>query len=617
MPGTTRRPLSEILDLAPLLARVEEARTVGGLPPLDLDPDLAKCDLLEALCLRLADDLEANSRRLIQTSVQLLGLREAAAGAVSMPNPEGITGHIASYLRMAFGFEQVVLLGADKKDEALRGTWMGGPKDAHATLPLRVPLNQHGSILVSVFFSDTPSLIDDPDTFPLFTGVRLPDGVRTDKISSYALVPLVGGRGAGGPWGGANREPEGPRDRTPAVGVLGVVASAGGKQLNADDLNHLESIAPGVAGALETALLTMDLRRNERFTASILESMNSGLVAIDLQGRIMIFNKMAEKLTGYSAVEALGKELEDILPELNRPSHVLETLRHGREFVRAETSVRARDGEELPVSMTTFPIIGEDSEPIGAVGTLVDLTPLKRMEEKVRQLDRLATLGKFTSAVAHEIRNPLAGIAAGAQYIGKSLTEEHPQQENIRFVLEETSRLNRIISDLFNITHPQQPLLQPQHVEPIIKRSLKALSELIRVAGGAVELEVEEDLPDAEMDADQMEQVLINLIKNGLEAAGQGGVVRISAATRPGASGERLLEIRVLDSGPGIGEEDETKIFEPFYSTKDGGTGLGLYVSKGIVERHGGTISVKAGGEGSAFTIRLPVEAAGEEDQRR
>lgn len=624
MSQQTKRPVSEILELAPLIARVEEARTVGGLPPLNLDPDLAKNELLKELCLHLADDLESNSRRLIQTSVQLLGLREVAASAVTLTNPEGITGHIASYLRKAFGFEQVLLLGADNDDGALRGIWMPGENGAPDPVTLRVPLNQHESVFVSVFYSDTPSLVADPSDFPLFGGVSVPAGAKSDLVGSYALVPLVGGRGPAGAWGGADIETHrSVGDSTRAVGVLGIATGRGRDPLGPEDLCHLESIAPGVAGALETALLTMDLRRNERFTASILDSMNSGLVAVDLEGRIMIFNKMAEKLTGMAAEEAMGMDIGKALPEKGRRSHVLKTLHRGSEFVRAETSICLRDGGELPVSLATFLIIDEDLEPIGAVGTFLDLTRLRRMEEKVRQLDRLATLGKFTSAVAHEIRNPLAGIAAGAQYIGKSLPKDDPQQDNLKFVLDEINRLNRIISDLFNITHPQQPLLQPQRLEPILDRSIRTVAELARVAGARIEVQEGEGIREVEIDPDQMEQVLINLIKNGLEAAGQGGLVRVKVAEGTGKLGgeraaeEACLVVTIRDSGPGIDAEDESRIFEPFYSTKDGGTGLGLYVSKGIVERHGGIISLQTGRRGSTFTIKLPLRYSNEEDSRK
>jgi PAS domain S-box-containing protein len=407
-------------------------------------------------------------------------------------------------------------------------------------------------------------------------------------------------------------------ERMPAVGVLGIAATRDSTRLDGDDLSHLESIAPSVAAALETALLHMDLRRNERFTSSVLESMNSGLVAVGLDGRIMMFNRMAERLTGWSGEEAVGKGLEEVLPENGRKSHVLETLETGNEFIRAETTIGLRDGRELPVSLATFLIIGDDSNLIGAVGTFLDLTALKMMEEKVRQLDRLATLGKFTSAVAHEIRNPLAGIAAGAQYIAKSIPSADPQQENVKFVMDEINRLSRIISDLFNITHPQQPLLHPQQVEPILERSIRTVAEEAKAREVRIELDLAEALPAVEIDADQVEQVFINLIKNGVDAAGQNGSVRIKvhsahALAREGEKQGPCLEVAVKDSGPGIKKEDEARIFEPFFSTKDGGTGLGLYVSSGIVERHGGTISVKTGRGGTTFRVRLPLRSRDKE----
>ena len=627
MTQKTEKEIAEILELAPLLARVEEARAVGGLPPLRLDPDLTGERLLRELCAKLADDLESNGRRLIQTSVQLLGLREVAASAVALSDPERIAGHIASYLKKAFGFEEVFLLAVDNKEGALRGIWLPGSGPVDAT-PLRVSLDDHASVIISVFFSDTPSLVDDPSAFPILDKAPPSFERALGRIGSYALVPLVGGSAPAGSWGIGEERPAAPcgahmmivgPERTPAVGVLGVAASRDSVTLDVDDLSHLESIAPSVAAALETALLHMDLRRNERFTSSVLESMNSGLVAVGLDGRIMMFNRMAEGLTGWSAEDAVGKSLDEVLPERGRKSHILETLDTGSEFMRAETTIGLRDGRELPVSLATFLIIGDDSNLIGAVGTFVDLTALKMMEEKVRQLDRLATLGKFTSAVAHEIRNPLAGIAAGAQYIAKGIPPGDSQQENIKFVMDEIKRLNRIISDLFNITHPQQPLLHPQRVEPIIERSIRTVEDEAGAREVGIELDLADDLPTVEIDADQIEQVFINLIKNGIDAAGQNGSVRVAAArTGDGAEGKdgkrgSCLQISVRDSGPGIKEEDKARIFEPFFSTKEGGTGLGLYVSHGIVERHGGTISVNTGRGGTTFRVRLPLNSRDKE----
>jgi PAS domain S-box-containing protein len=631
MSQRSAKEVAEILELAPLLARIEEARAVGGLSPLDLDEELAGVDLLKEICLRLADDLESNGRRLIQTSVQLLGLREVAASAVTLSDPERITSHIASYLKKAFGFEDVFLLAVDNREGALRGTWLpsAGPAEG---VPLRIPLNQHASLVVSVFFSDTPSLVDDAGAIPLLAEIGPPFEEPAGTIGSYALVPLVGGRAPSGPWAGAEDSPganRGPHtvivgpERMPAVGVLGIAASRDSTPLDGCDLSHLESIAPSVGAALETALLHMDLRRNERFTSSVLESMNSGLVAVGLDGRIMIFNRMAEKLTRWSAENAVGKNLEEVLPEKGRRSHVLETLETGNEFVRAETTVELRDGGQLPISLATFLIIGADSNLIGAVGTFVDLTALKMMEEKVRRLDRLATLGKFTSAVAHEIRNPLTGIAAGAQYISKGMPPDDPQQQNIKFVMDEIMRLNRIISDLFNITHPHQPLLHPQRIEPILVQTIKTVEEEAKAREVTIETNIGKRLPLVAIDADQMEQVLINLIKNGIDAAGQNGRVRVSVSETKAALGHGekrqvpCLEVAVWDSGAGIKKEDRARIFEPFFSTKDGGTGLGLYISSGIVERHGGTISVGTGRGGTTLSVRLPLNPKDKEDPRK
>ena len=217
----------------------------------------------------------------------------------------------------------------------------------------------------------------------------------------------------------------------------------------------------------------------------------------------------------------------------------------------------------------------------------------------------------------------MTGIAAGAQYIAKSIGHDDPQQQNIKFVMDEINRLNRIISDLFNITHPHQPLLQSQQIGPVLQRSFKTVEEEAKARDVEIELELPQGLPPVEIDPDQIEQVFINLFKNGIDAAGQNGSVRVRicagrAKLRAEESGEEpCLEVAVRDSGAGIKDEDESRIFEPFFSTKDGGTGLGLYISRGIVERHGGTISVDTGRGGSTFTVRLPLSSQNKEGSGR
>ncbi len=297
------------------------------------------------------------------------------------------------------------------------------------------------------------------------------------------------------------------------------------------------------------------------------------------------------------------------------------TLEHGREVLREEVLLRARDGSPVPASLTTSLLRNERRGVYGAIATFVDLTPLKRAEEHARQLDRLAALGRFTSSVAHEIRNPLTGIAAGVQYLARALADAAPQQENLEFILSEIRRLDRIVQDLFDITHPRRLQFEAAPIEDTLRRSLQSLDALIAERGAYLTTDLPPRIPPVAHDPDQIQQVFINLIKNAVEASMPGGQIAISVASGlPGraAGGPALgpsaqtVLVRVEDKGAGIPPETLKTIFEPFFTTKPGGTGLGLYISHDIVKRHGGSLSVQSEpGRGTTFTVELPLEHHG------
>ena len=181
--------------------------------------------------------------------------------------------------------------------------------------------------------------------------------------------------------------------------------------------------------------------------------------------------------------------------------------------------LRARDGSPIPVSLTTSLLRNDRRNVYGAIATFVDLTPLKRAEEHARSMDRLAALGRFTSSVAHEIRNPLTGIAAGVQYLARALQDQVPHREHIDFMLNEIRRLDAIVQDLFDITHPRQLQMRAAPLDDPIRRALQSLEPLLAERGVTPHLDMAPATPPVPHDADQMQQVFINLIKNAVEAS--------------------------------------------------------------------------------------------------
>jgi PAS domain S-box-containing protein len=638
--------------LKTLLSRVDEVRSLSSLPPVVTDGNADEAEILLTTATELVDELERSHRQLIETNVQLVSLREVASSTVTSSGGEQTTRTVATYLLKAFTFREVFLCLAHPEEEMLSGTWARlGDNGKVTTHLLRVPMiSETGVVNRAVWENRTVAIRDAKTNPPFFVNLNHSLHDALEELGSYTVVPLQRSRtpeptdevvdacppncafqpgsppdhvpppGAGPDWE-EQRDTHRRRclecNRFPVLGVIAVGSAGPGPGLNPAEVTLLESVALSVAPVLENAQLNMDLRKNQRFLDHILNSMSAGLLAVGHDGHILTFNRAAEELTGHQAGYVVGETLELIFPPDAR-SLIDSTLETGREFLRVETNLKQAPGGEVPISLSSSLLRDERRQVYGVIAAFNDLTPIKRMEERIRQLDRLAALGRFTSSAAHEIRNPLAGIAAGVEYLSKALGENAELQEHLRFIQNEISRLDRIVGDLFTVTHPQK--LSPRSVDvcELIDRSLQSIGAIVEQHHVTVEWE----RPDAEcpisIDPDQMQQVLINLIKNAVEASPEGEMVRVCVANgvvEPEGmhhiAGEETINITIEDKGPGIPPEHVGRLFEPFFTTKGSGTGLGLYVSHDIVKRHGGNLRVRSEpGGGARFTIELPLESS-------
>jgi PAS domain S-box-containing protein len=649
-------------SLRELMRRVDEVRGLSGRSEGRVALDPGDADALRATLGELVEELEISHRRLIETNVQLVSLREVASSMVNTLDAGETTRTVTRYLARAFGFEDVFLLLLDREKARLEGTWMHGGHGSGVALDLPV-LGEQGAIGRALWLNRTVALY----SAQRHPAVLLPEGHPLQEIltdlgavvsvplqCSHTLLPggetheLCGARcivgdatvlvpppdPAAESWA-ADREQRQRHclncDFMPLLGVLGVARACHGRgegpvgPFQASEITMLESIALSIAPMVENASLTQELRRSERFREHVLDSMAGALVAVDLRGAVLTFNRSAADLLGFREDEVLGHPFGELVG-VDGEAALHATLEHGREAVREEVMLRARDGAPVPVSLTTSLLRNEKRGVYGAIATFMDLTPLKRAEERARQLDRLAALGRFTSSVAHEIRNPLTGIAAGVQYLSRGIPPADPQRENLEFILKEIRRLDRIVQDLFDITHPRrlQSLVRP--IEESVKRAVQCLEALCGARGVTVALDLAPRTPPVPHDPDQLEQVLINLLKNAVEASAPGATVRVRVAplpaheTRRGRGTVRSgpapsppgVQIQVEDEGCGITPEARQTLFEPFFTTKPDGTGLGLYISHDIVKRHGGRLAVNSDpGRGTTFTVELPLENHG------
>jgi len=366
-----------------------------------------------------------------------------------------------------------------------------------------------------------------------------------------------------------------------------------------------------------------------RLTENILRNMNSGLIAINGIGTVTHFNEQAAVITGVPASEAIGRPCASVFRTAAEGPSLLEKAMT-TEFGDGEVDILTADDRILPVALRLTPIEDETGAKVGAVGIFVDLTDTKRAEEQLRRRDRLVSLGELSAGVAHEIRNPLAGIGAAAQVLKKRM---EPDDDRIRFaniILEETARLDKIVESLLSFARPARPHLAESNVIDCVAKVVALVSETANDRAVTIETSMEQGIPAIFIDHDQIVQVLLNLVQNGIQAMPEGGrltirlrrsrkspYVRRTAGRRASDRVEppqppppmEFVEIDVQDTGDGIPKETLDRIFDPFYTTRRDGSGLGLSISQSIIREHGGAISIHSTvGRGTIATVHLPLE---------
>jgi PAS domain S-box-containing protein len=367
-------------------------------------------------------------------------------------------------------------------------------------------------------------------------------------------------------------------------------------------------------------MLYQELRQEELFREEVIEGMINGVFVVDLEGNVSLSNGSAREMCARSGGDLIGMSVDDLIVggSGTERSPVRRVLQDNVALTYYEAYLKRSDGLHVPIRMNVSQLLGEDEVLQGAIIEFVDLSDIKRMEEEIRHLDRLAVLGRFTSAVAHEIRNPLTGIAAGIQYLNRDKSLADEQRENLSYILNEVERLNRIITDLFKVAKPRDLLYQEVTVSDLIARASKSVRELVNEKEIDLKIEMADNLPLIEVDPDQIVQVMINLIKNAAEAVQRRGEVLIRGALYDGGDPEIVREkdrsmvcIEVSDNGIGIDASDRERIFEPFFSKKKGGTGLGLFVTHSIIQHHQGRITIPVTEEGeTVLRVYLPIERA-------
>ena len=420
------------------------------------------------------------------------------------------------------------------------------------------------------------------------------------------------------------------RGRT--VAYIGLSRTIDGDYLSSVDLELMTTLAGYVGIAIENAALYRSLQRKveeyerlKEFSENIVESINVGILAADLEDRVESWNTQIEQLTGISREQALGKRLSDLFPA---------QLAEQFDRVRGETGIHhvykfelkpvavaagANGGgnghagrsklSDATLNIAIAPLVSKDQEQIGRLILLDDVTDRAELEQRLVQADKLSSIGLLAAGVAHEVNTPLAVISTYAQMLAKQVAEDSQKSLILEKIAKQTFRASEIVNSLLNFSRTSSTSFGAVNVNRVIQETLSLLEHQLQKSGIEIRQDLDPDLPAVHGNGGKLQQVFLNLFLNARDAMAGGGTLEVRSYCD--GTGAR---IEVSDTGHGIAPEHLHRIYDPFFTTKGAkkGTGLGLSVTYGIIQEHGGSIEVSNRRSGGAtFRVELPVAVPG------
>ena len=341
----------------------------------------------------------------------------------------------------------------------------------------------------------------------------------------------------------------------------------------------------------------------------ILRHLATGVLTSSASGNVAYLNPAAEQVLGLNTLEARGRPLAQALPERLRPLRalILDTLARREPRARAEVLLRTASGRPMPVGLSTN-VLMHEGVLHGVVAVFQDLTEVREMERRARRNRSLAELGALAAGIAHELRNGLKPISGSVEVLQRELKLEGENAELMQLIATESSRLNRFVTDLLSYARERDLSLESVEINPYLAETCDTLGLDPRCSAGIrVRFEAADAVAHLQVDREQMRQVWLNLAANAMEAMLSGGEL----AVRWRGAGTGRIVVEFEDEGSGIRAEDLPRVGQPFYTTKESGTGLGLPIAHRIVERHGGKLTLHCPSRrGTIARVDLPEAAA-------
>jgi len=409
------------------------------------------------------------------------------------------------------------------------------------------------------------------------------------------------------------RVQDGPATHT--IAVIGLGRTIGGDFLSSEDVELLESLASYIGIALQNALLYTRLQdkitefeRLKEFNENIVESINVGILAVDLNDRIESWNAQMEAMYALSRAEAIGQELRSVFP-----GEFIDAL----DVARNESGVHnlykfpltTRAGEQRVANIAIAPLLSRDFVTVGRIVLVDDITDRVSLETQLAQADKLSSIGLLAAGVAHEINTPLAVISSYAQLLSKQMRGDARLGPVLEKITQQSFRASEIANGLLNFSRTSTTEFRETNLNQVIRDTLGLLEHQFKTAQIQLELELAGNLPPIHGNPGKLQQVFLNLLLNAKDAMPSGGRLRVATLVNG------HVEAIIADSGSGIAPENLKRIYDPFFTTKTTpkpgerrGTGLGLSVSYGIIQEHAGKIHVESAvGNGTTFHLEFPL----------
>jgi len=394
-------------------------------------------------------------------------------------------------------------------------------------------------------------------------------------------------------------------------GVLGAHTSKRRKFKN-EDVHFLESVAHILSAAIQRATSESAIQKSEAWLRNLVATTQDAVVSIDRRGCVVLFNQSAERIFGYRAEEIIGRKVNTLMAEPYAAEHdeYIERYEKTREAkaigqIRTVTA-RRKDGMLFPIELSVTEI--EIDENVHYAAFIRDISDKVELQKQLVESEKLAAIGGTAAKIGHEIANPLNGIYLTLQLIEQRLSRQASVDERVTGdvlrIKKEIGRLNQLVQEFRTLSRQQDYHFRPVNLAPLLNETLDLQQPVLEARSIVISRHIADDLPGVSVDEDRMKQALLNLIKNASEAMPNGGTLTVAVTASDGS-----VAIHIKDTGIGIAPGSD--IFQPFFTTKKEGTGLGLIIVRQIILAHRGTIVYDSEpGEGTTFHITLPRMAA-------